>query len=448
MNQLLLKVITLGASIPLSVFILKLIFKNSIMFKLSSLTVAFAIYLNLVGYLQGYYQDPNSDYYLTPINFIIGTTMFIYIRNSLTKSLQNSINHVKQLSEGNLSIDITESKSKTELGILNNSVLALTKSLKEILSEIRLNMNNLIATATELSKSSEMLSQGSNEQASAVEEVSATMEEIGANISQNTENAQITAQISNEANEGINEVSDRSGKAMEASKMIANKISIINDIAFQTNLLALNAAVEAARAGEQGRGFAVVATEVRKLAERSKIAAEEIVYLAEHSLELTNNAGVVMQENIPKIEKTTLLVQEITSASIEQNNGVNQVNNALQQLNTITQQNASSSEELAASAEMLKHLAEKVQEIVDFFKDDTLKTDFQKKATKTHIPVVNQVEKKSTATEKKSELKKDLSPPTNQKKEIPTSNKSSEEKSKGITINLTEKISDADFEDF
>jgi methyl-accepting chemotaxis protein len=151
-------------------------------------------------------------------------------------------------------------------------------------------------------------------------------------------------------------------------KKIAEKVSIIGDIAFQTNILALNAAVEAARAGEHGKGFAVVAAEVRKLAERSHIAAGEINELTKSSVEVADKAGSQLESIVPSIQKTAKLVQEISAASIEQNSGANQINNAINQLNKVTQQNAASAEEMATSSEELSSQADSLKDLISFFK--------------------------------------------------------------------------------
>ena len=219
----------------------------------------------------------------------------------------------------------------------------------------------------QVSSTSQQISQGANEQAASVEEVSSTLEEISANIEQNTNNSKETERISGLAQSGISNVSQSAFKAVEAQRLISNKIQIINDIAFQTNILALNAAVEAARAGEHGKGFAVVAAEVRKLAERSKIAAEEIVGLANDGLNLAENARKGLTDTLPHVENTSQLVQEITAASVEQSHGTTQVNNAIQQLNNITQQNAAASEELATSSEQMSEMANQQKQLVEYF---------------------------------------------------------------------------------
>ncbi|MCW3789826.1 methyl-accepting chemotaxis protein, partial [Plebeiibacterium sediminum] len=191
-----------------------------------------------------------------------------------------------------------------------------------------------------------------------------------ASIHQNSDNAIETAKVSEEANNDSNKVNEHAQEANKAMAFISQKISIINDIAMQTNILALNASVEAARAGEHGRGFAIVAGEVRKLAEQSKIAADEINTLTKKGLDLASITGNLMTDIIPKISTTTMLVQEIAAASQEQNNGASQVNSAIQQLNEITQENAAASEELASSAEMLADQAENLKSTISFFKID------------------------------------------------------------------------------
>jgi methyl-accepting chemotaxis protein len=293
-----------------------------------------------------------------------------YLIKGISKPIVETARYANKIANGDLTASISI-KRNDEIGQLAESLQKMGSQLKEIIVNIIEGANNIASASVQLNSSSQLLAQSSNEQASSVEEISSTIEEIAANISSNTENACITEKISGQANEGIMEVANRSSKAVAANKTILEKITIINDIAFQTNILALNAAVEAARAGEHGRGFAVVASEVRKLAEKSKSAAEEIVALTNESFNLANGAGEVMMQTIPKVQKTTQLVQEISASSLEQNNGVNQISSAILQLNGATQQNAASAEELSSNAEELSSQAEQLKEMVAFFKTET-----------------------------------------------------------------------------
>lgn len=301
------------------------------------------------------------------IVILISIGLIITLVRLIATPLKLSLDFANSIADGDLTKEIQISQ-RDEVGVLIDALNRMNAKLKDITSSVLAGMEAITSSSQQLSSTAQDLSQGASEQASSVEEVSSTLEEISANIEQNSDNAQQTEKISLEAEEGINAVANKAQKATQANSAIADKINIINDIAFQTNILALNAAVEAARAGEHGKGFAVVAAEVRKLAERSKVAADEIVSLAEESLALSEEAGVQMKDTLPNVENTTRLVQEISAASLEQNNGASQINNAVQQLNTVTQQNAAASEELATSAEELSSQSEQLKDLVSFFK--------------------------------------------------------------------------------
>ena len=269
-----------------------------------------------------------------------------------------------EISRGNLEIG-HDLQNKT--GVLGD-MAEMANSLQTIVQNIVAAAEGVRIASMELNSVSQAIAEGANEQASSLEEVSSSMEQMVANIQQNTDNARQTQIIAEKSTSEIENAVLLTNKNMASINKIAEKITIINDIAFQTNILALNAAVEAARAGEYGRGFAVVAAEVRKLAEKSKISADEIGVLSKESVLSTNITNKRMNDLQPEIQRTSNLVQEITSASIEQTSGADQVNNAIQQLNEVTQQNASASEEMASNAEELASQAENLLELISYFK--------------------------------------------------------------------------------
>lgn len=301
---------------------------------------------------------------------VIIFSMFVAygVTNSITKPVYSGVELAHNLSVGNLTNFSGENNNRgDEFGKLSRALTEMSEKLKEVISTINISANHIASASEQLSTTSQQVSQGASEQASSAEEVSASMEQMVANIQNNSENAKQAEIIALKSAEGIRKGYDSTTYALNSMKKIAEKVSIIGDIAFQTNILALNAAVEAARAGEHGRGFAVVAAEVRKLAERSRLAAEEIDRITRDGVKIADEAGRLLSEIVPDIEKTARLVQEIAAASMEQNAGADQINSAIQQLNQITQQNAAASEEMASSAEELNSQAEQLIDIVSFF---------------------------------------------------------------------------------
>ncbi len=285
---------------------------------------------------------------------------------SIVKPLNKGLTFAQAIGQGDLTAEL-EISQQDEIGLLADALNKMAINLKGIVVTIKENANDLVSSGQNVKDSSLQLSKGSADQAASAEEVSTSIEEMVANIDQNTENAVETEKITVETAKDVNIADKLSSEAATSMKTVAEKITIIGDIAFQTNILALNAAVEAARAGEHGRGFSVVAAEVRKLAERSKVAADEIHTLVNSGLKVSQEAGEKSRLLVPDIEKTTQLIKEISAASIEQKTGAEQINMAMQNLNLITQENASSSDELTQSAEQLSVLADRLKEAVSFF---------------------------------------------------------------------------------
>jgi methyl-accepting chemotaxis protein len=303
--------------------------------------------------LQGYQKDMGEA-----INNLMATT---------GASIDDVVGVMSALAEG----DLTQRIEKDYEGAydrMKSFVNDTVAKLSRVVTEVNGSAEALSGASEEVSATAQALSQAASEQAAGVEETSASLEQMTASISQNTDNAKVTDGMATKAAAQAAEGGDAVKATVTAMKQIAQKINIIDDIAYQTNLLALNAAIEAARAGEHGKGFAVVAAEVRKLAERSQIAAQEIGTVASSSVELAERAGKLLDEMVPSIKKTSDLVQEITAASEEQSSGVGQINSAVTQLSQTTQQNASSSEELAATAEEMSGQAEQLQQTMAFFK--------------------------------------------------------------------------------
>jgi len=293
----------------------------------------------------------------------------ILLSKRLVRPLTIITNKVTELTEGNLNSNLGHNliKRKDELGYLASSLNNLSERLKNVIINLKSGITLVSDASNQMNSNAQNISQGATEQASSVEEVSSSMEQMAANIQQNADNARQTEQITYASSTSVKTGYESSSVAAKSMNEIADKIQIVNDIAFQTNILALNAAVEAARAGEHGRGFAVVAAEVRKLAERSKIAADEIDVVSKSGVKVAEKAGKQLEATVPEIEKTVKLIQEISAASQEQNLGADQINNAIQQLNQVTQQNAINAVEMATNSKKLAMQSDQLNHLVSFF---------------------------------------------------------------------------------
>jgi methyl-accepting chemotaxis protein len=315
---------------------------------------------------------------------LIALAAAFWIAISINRGLRTATQAVQNVADGDLTrfADIT---SRDEIGDMLGYVNTMIERLRGVVGDALAASDNVSSGSQELSASSETLSQGATEQASSAEEASASMEEMASNIKQNADNAAQTEKIARQSSLDAQASGQAVNRAVGAMRTIAEKISIVQEIARQTDLLALNAAVEAARAGEHGKGFAVVASEVRKLAERSQAAAAEISALSGETVTVATEAGEMLNRLVPDIQKTAELVSEISAACREQDIGASQINEAIQQLDKVTQQNAGASEEMSATSEELASQAEELQASIAFFRVDATGGKAAKTATPTQV---------------------------------------------------------------
>ncbi len=294
---------------------------------------------------------------------------------TMVKNLRESAALADHVAGGDLTVEAKPLSDKDTLGL---ALERMVERLRSVMGDANTASNNVSAGSQQLSAASEQVSQGATEQAAAAEEASASMEQMAANVKQSADNAAQTEKIARQSAKDAELSGEAVNRAVIAMQTIAQKITIVQEIARQTDLLALNAAVEAARAGEHGRGFAVVASEVRKLAERSQVAATEIGAVSFETVEAASSAGTMLAALVPNIRKTAELVAEISAACREQDVGASQVNQAIQQLDQVIQRNAAASDEMTATSEQLAAQAEELQASVAYFRTDARETPVRK----------------------------------------------------------------------
>ncbi|PZX11898.1 methyl-accepting chemotaxis protein [Palleronia aestuarii] len=303
---------------------------------------------------------------LTGVALAIGVAVATFLAASLSRKLKQAVSVVEEVARGNLDVD-TKTESRDEIGSLLAAMDKMVLKLREVISNSAVSATHVSDGASNMAATAEQLSAGSTQQATAVEEASAAVEEMTANISQNADNAAQTEKIAGQSADDARRSGEAVGNAVRAMKTIAERITIIQEIARQTDLLALNAAVEAARAGSHGKGFAVVASEVRKLAERSQQAAAEISKLSSETVEVSGEAGQMLEALVPNIQRTADLVSEISASTREQTVGAEQINQAIRELNTVIQQNASAAEETAATSQELAAQSQQLTGVISYF---------------------------------------------------------------------------------
>ncbi|MFW5714895.1 MAG: methyl-accepting chemotaxis protein [bacterium] len=330
----------------------------------------------------------NSILIVAVVALAIALLIFVLFARSLSVPIRRGVVFAGQVAEGDLQATL-DIKQKDEVGELADALHKMINNLKRIVGDVMSAADQVTSGSQQLSSTAEQLSQGATEQASSVEEVSSSMEEMSSNINQNADNASETEKIAIQSAQDAEQSGQAVMEAVEAMNQIAERITIIEEIARQTNMLSLNASIEAARAGEHGKGFAVVASEVGKLAARSKDAAGEISELSTSTVDVAEKARGMLEQLVPNIRKTADLVQEISAASREQSNGAEQINTAISQLDQVIQQNASASEEMASVAEELNSQAEELQQTISYF--DIGEADKTQKKDKNRLKIESKV---------------------------------------------------------
>ena len=371
MNKLVLQaLISLAVAGPLGAFVIRKMFKNSMLSRILILWLFSLLFLAVNIRISNGLPDVYPYHISMPIAIVVIFLFAYSVYRMIKMPLSYAIRDLKKVANGDLTLNIDNRflKINDEMGEIARSLSKMQSNYNEIINGINESFVNLTNMSEQIKQAAGEMAQSAALQASNLEELSSSMEEMVGIIQNTTEHSDESKSIAMLTNDRVKQGSEATLKALNYLNEITERIKIINDIVYQTNILSLNAGVEAARAGEYGKGFSVVAREVRNLSNQSKEAAIVIENISKDSVKQSNSAIALLDEIVPDMEKTLQLVDLINRATIEQNAGVTQINNAIQDMNIATQRNASTSEEMANSSSMLTDEAHKLKNMISFFK--------------------------------------------------------------------------------
>ena len=352
-------------ALPIGFFVIRYFFKKSILQDLIFIWLMNLLLVSFISALGG--RGLLSSAWTFPLTIVVSVVLFYFAARLIKKPLSDAVDRVGQLAQGNLQATAVVNKGRHELKVLNESMSILQGKLQGIMDSVVTKSAMMAEAGDYINQHAQQLSESANEQASSIEELSATMEEMSGSISSSLSHSKDTANVSHQAVVMMDKVSRLTQESVLAAQMIQQKIALISSIADETNILALNATIEAARAGQAGKGFSVVAAEVRKLAETTRLAAEEISAMVEGNHQINEEVAQQVDNAIRKVNETNKYVGGINASAIEQQEGVVQVNSSIQQMNAAAQQNASASEELLAASQQMKESSNELKGLVGFF---------------------------------------------------------------------------------